>query len=141
MKKLLVIGIIGLFLVVSLVPGIAANIFPILNDNTINVQPGIEIKKPQPGVYIFGNKILETENIIIIIGAFTVEAGGYHGDYYIDRIEFYFNDLLIGVDNSPPFSIFFTIRHFGKGTIKAIGYDWENYISEHTLDVYYFKFL
>ena len=79
MKKLLVIGIIGLFLVVSLVPGITANIFPILNDNTINVQPGIEIKKPQPGVYIFGNKILETENIIIIIGAFTVEAGGYHG--------------------------------------------------------------
>jgi len=142
MKKWYILGIIGLLLGIGLTPNISADIFPRVDDNTMNVQPGpgIEIKYPTPGFYLFGNKLMNL-SIIFIIGAFTIEAGGYFSDEGIHIIEFYLDDKLIGERIESPFSCYCAVKHLGKGTIKAIAYDLADNSDDDTLDVYYYKFL
>jgi len=142
MKKRYVLGIIGLLLGIGLTPNISADIFPIVDDNTVNVQPGIEIKYPIPGLYFFGDRLVNL-SIIFIIGPFTIQAGSYHpdNDMYIECIEFYLDDKLIAKDTEPPFDCFCAVKHFGKGTIKAIGYYPMDNQYEDSINLWYFKFL
>ena len=138
MKKRYVLGIIGLLLGTGLTPSITADIFSIVDDNTVNVQPGlgIVITYPTPGLWLFGNKLVNF-SIIFIIGAFAIEADGK----YIESIEFYLDDKLIGRATEEPFCCYCDFKHFGKGMIKAIGNDTLDHQWEDTLDVWYFKFL
>ena len=140
MKKWYILGVIGLLLGIGLTPSITADILPRVDDNTVNVPPGIIIKYPTPGFYLFGNKLVNL-SIIFIIGAFTIEAGVHSSDEIIERIEFYLDDKLIGEDTEPPFSCYCAVMHLGKATIKAIAYDLANNSDDDTLDVFYYKFL
>ena len=71
MKKLLVIGMIVLFLFVGLSPNILAELNEDvkIENNTHSGFWWIEITAPEPGIYVFGNKILSAkENVNTSMG-------------------------------------------------------------------------
>ena len=143
MKKLLVIGIIVLFLFVGLSPDILAELnedFKIENNNHSGFW-WFEITAPEPGIYVFGNKLLTAKEVIIIGGGFTIEATVRWYPDDIKAVSFYIDDNWISDDTSSPYSVYCAIKHSGFGIVKAIAFDWSGNPIEDTLDVYYYKFL
>jgi plastocyanin len=101
--------------------------------------PTVAITAPEPGVYLFGNKILSSSNVFII-GAFTIEANAEDADSGIYKVAFYLNDNLLGEDTEAPYSQYVAVRHMGAGTIKVVAEDFAQNVAEDTLDIKYFKF-
>ena len=99
----------------------------------------IVITAPEPGVYLFGNKLLSS-NKIFIIGSFTIEAEADDERCGIKNVEFYLDDTLVGNDLTPPYSVYCTIKHFGAGEIKAIATNNHNSCGVDILDIEYYKF-
>jgi hypothetical protein len=102
--------------------------------------PSIEITMPEPGLYIFGNKILSSSKIFII-GAFTIEAAASDAESGIYKVAFYLDNDLIGEDTETPYSAYCALKHMGAGEIKAVAEDFSMNTAEDTLDVTYYKFL
>ena len=100
----------------------------------------VEIIAPEPGIYLFGNKLFSSEKIFLI-GSFTIEATvKSHEDNVIEKVEFYLDDTLIGNDSKPPYSCYCDVKHSGEGEIKAIGICNDNNCMEDTLYIEYYKF-
>lgn len=100
--------------------------------------PTVSIISPEPGLYLFGNKIINL-NRIIIIGAFTVEASIVDDDSGVYRGQFYLNDILIGESTGPTFRVDCSLRHFGTGILKVIGEDLVNNQAEDSITITYLK--
>jgi hypothetical protein len=102
--------------------------------------PSVAITAPEPGLYLFGNKLLSASKVIII-GAFTVEATASDAESGIYRVQFYLDGDLISEDTTVPFSAYIAEKHMGAGTIKVVAEDFAQNTAEDTLDVTYYKFL
>ena len=101
--------------------------------------PTVAITAPEPGIYLFGKKILSSSNVFII-GAFTIEATAADADSGIYKLAFYLDDQLLGEDTEAPYSQYVASRHMGAGTIKVTAEDFAQNVAEDTLDLKYYKF-
>ncbi len=78
---------------------------------------GIKIKKPKEGYLYIANKEIFYVGNTIIIGKIDIEVDSYDED--IEKVEFYIDEKLIGVDEKAPFEIVLDERTFWKHKIKA----------------------
>ena len=101
--------------------------------------PFIHITFPLPGLYLFGNRFMDL-NKILIIGSFAIEADAYDDFYGIKNVEFYLDDTLVGKTSTPPYGVYCSLEHFGAAEIKAIATNNQNDYWEDTLDIEYYKF-
>ena len=101
--------------------------------------PTVAITAPEPGLYVFGKKLLSI-NKVFIIGAFTIEATAEDTDSGIYKVSFYLDDNLIGEDTEAPFSQYVAVKHMGAGTIKVVAEDFAQNVAQDTLDITYYKF-
>jgi hypothetical protein len=102
--------------------------------------PTVAITAPEPGLYLFGNKILSASKVIII-GAFTIEATASDAESGIYKVQFYLDGDVIAEDTELPFSAYCAVKHMGEGTIKVVAEDFAQNTAEDTLDITYYKFL
>jgi hypothetical protein len=102
--------------------------------------PTVAITAPEPGIYLFGKKLLGAGSPIII-GAFTIEANANDADSGVYRVQFYLDGDLIGEDTAAPYSAYCAVKHMGAGTIKVVAEDFAQNTAEDTLDIKYYKFL
>jgi hypothetical protein len=102
--------------------------------------PTVAITAPEPGLYLFGNKILSASKVIII-GAFTIEATASDAESGIYKVQFYLDGDVIAEDTEVPFSAYCAVKHMGEGTIKVVAEDFAQNTAEDTLDITYYKFL
>ena len=101
--------------------------------------PTVAITAPEPGLYLFGSKLLSMSKPFIIV-AFTIEATAddAQGIYVV---QFLLNGEVIGEDTEAPYDAYCAVKNMGAGTIKAIALDGVGNSAEDTLDVTYYKFL
>jgi hypothetical protein len=101
--------------------------------------PTVAITAPEPGLYLFGNKLLSMSKPFII-GAFTIEATAddAQGVYVV---QFMLNGEVIGEDTEAPYDTYCAVKNMGGATIKAVAIDGVGNTAEDTLDVTYYKFL
>jgi hypothetical protein len=102
--------------------------------------PSVQITAPEPGLYLFGNKLLSLSKVFII-GAFTIEATASDAESGVYRVAFYLDGDLIAEDTEAPYSAYCAQKHMGAGTLKAVAEDLSFNSAEDTLDVTYYKFL
>ena len=102
--------------------------------------PEVKLIAPEPGLYLFGNKLLPTSKIILI-GAFTVEATASDSESGVYRLQFYLDDELFAEDTETPFSVRCAVKHMGAGVIKVIAEDFVLNTAADTLDITYYNFL
>jgi len=103
--------------------------------------PNITSVIPDPGFYFFGNKIVNLNKNIFIVGAFTVEADASDDETGIYNVSFYLNDELIGEATEAPYNVYCAYKNLGLATIKVVAADFGGNTDEETLDVLYYKFL
>jgi len=101
--------------------------------------PTVAITAPEPGLYLFGSKLMGMAKPIII-GAFTIEATADDGQG-IAVVQFMLNGEVIGEDTEAPFDTYCAVKNMGAGTIKVVAKDGVGNTAEDTLDVTYYKFL
>jgi hypothetical protein len=101
--------------------------------------PTVAITAPEPGLYLFGNKLLSMSKPFII-GAFTIEATAddAQGVYVV---QFMLNGEVIGEDTEAPYDTYCAVKNMGGATLKAVAIDGVGNTAEDTLDVTYYKFL
>jgi len=104
-----------------------------------NTPPTVAITAPEPGLYLFGSKLLSMSKPIII-GAFTAEATASDGQG-IAVVKFMLDGEVVGEDTTVPYSTYVAVKHMGAGTLKVIAEDGVGNTAEDTLDITYFKFL
>jgi hypothetical protein len=102
--------------------------------------PTVSITGPEPGLYLFGNKLLSMSKVFII-GAFDITATASDAESGVYRVQFELDGDLIGEDTEAPFSVYCAEKHMGAGTITAIAEDFSGNTAEDTLDITYYKFL
>ena len=100
--------------------------------------PVVNITSPEPGLYLFGNKIFPMDRIILI-GSFTVEATASDKISGLYRLQFYLNDELFAEDTEEPFNAYCAVRHTGEGIIKVIAEDLVHNTGEDTVEIIYYK--
>ena len=102
--------------------------------------PTVAITAPEPGLYLFGNKLLSSSKVFII-GAFNIEATASDAESGVYRVQFYLDGDLISEDTEVPFSAYCAQKHMGAGTIKVVAEDFSGNTADDTLDITYYKFL
>jgi len=106
----------------------------------VGTPPDVQITAPEPGLYLFGNKLLSLSKVFII-GAFTVEATASDAESGVYKVSFYLDNDLIGESTEAPYSVYCAVKHMGAGTLKAVAEDFSGNSAEDTLDITYYKFL
>lgn len=104
-----------------------------LADET-DIYPQIQIEKPKRHtIYNNGMKIGTASNVkSVIIDDISIFAANNHKDMYqIDRVEFYFDDILEFTDTNPPFRWYCDVKGIGNHRITIISYD---HIGQKTID-------
>ena len=102
--------------------------------------PDVQITAPEPGLYLFGNKLLSLSKVFII-GAFTVEATAEDDESGVYKVTFELDGDVIAEDTEAPYSAYCALKHMGAGTLKVTAWDFSMNTAEDTLDVTYYKFL
>ena len=102
--------------------------------------PRVTITSPEPGLYLFGNKIFPMDNIVFI-GTFTIEASIIDDESGVFRAQFFLDDNPIGESTGPSFSVKCSETHKGAGVIKVAAEDFVHNTGEDTLEIVYYKFL
>jgi hypothetical protein len=85
--------------------------------------PSVSITGPEPGIYLFGNKILNSDKYIFLFGGVTVSASVSVDDAPLATVEFYMNDVLFAEDTSSPYQMTCTMKNTGSATFKVIAKD------------------
>jgi hypothetical protein len=100
--------------------------------------PDVTITGPEPGIYLMGNKVLNSDKYIFLFGGVTISASVSVDDAPLSSVEFYMNDELFGEDTSAPFSLKCTLKNSGAATFKVIARDvlGESDQDELTVDTY-----
>ena len=101
--------------------------------------PTVSITGPEKGLYLFGNKLINL-NQIIIIGTFIVEANADDSESGILRLQFFLDDELFQEDTESPFQVYCMEKHMGSGIIKVVAEDLVHNTAEDLLSVTYYKF-
>ena len=102
--------------------------------------PTVAITAPEPGLYLFGNKLLSSSKVFII-GAFSIEATASDAESGVYRVQFYLDGDLLSESTEVPYSAYCAVKHMGAGTIKVVAEDFSGNTAEDTLDITYYKFL
>jgi len=102
--------------------------------------PSVAITAPEPGLYLFGNKLLSLSKVMII-GAFTVEATASDAESGVYKVQFLLDGDEIAEDTEAPYSAYVAVKHMGAGTLTAVAEDFSGNSAEDTLDITYYKFL
>jgi hypothetical protein len=102
--------------------------------------PSVSITGPEPGLYLFGNKLLSLSKVFII-GAFTAEATASDAESGVYRVQFLLDGDLVAEDTEAPYSAYIAEKHMGAGTLKVVAEDFSGNSAEDTLDITYYKFL
>ena len=102
--------------------------------------PRVTITSPEPGFYLFGNKIFSMDTIVLV-GAFTLEASIIDDESGVYRAQFFLDDNLFGESTGSPFSVKCFEKHKGAGVIKVTAEDLVHNTGEDTLEIVYYKFL
>jgi len=102
--------------------------------------PDVQITAPEPGLYLFGNKLLSLSKVFII-GAFTIEADAQDAESGVYKVAFYMNDNLITEDTEAPYSSYCAQKIKGGCSLKVVAMDFSMNTAEDILDVIYYKFL
>jgi len=122
-KKNFVIGIVTLFVIMS--------VFPVVNATAINgqtqaqVELNVVITKPAKGhLYINDEDQGNTATgATWIIGRITIEASASGGDGGIARVEFWISEINRSADNEPPYEWLWNDTAVGTITIKVKAFD------------------
>jgi len=101
--------------------------------------PTVAITAPEPGLYLFGRKLLSMSKPIII-GAFTAEATASDAQG-VSHVAFYLGDTLVGADTAAPYSILIAQKNMGATTLKVVAVDGVGNSAQDSMDITYFKFL
>jgi hypothetical protein len=93
-----------------------------------NIPPCVKIIKPERALYIFDKKVRKYifSRIPLIVGTITIEAHAADEATGIERVDFYWNDNLLGSDTEYPYSYTWEkdrIRLIHLFRIKVIAYD------------------
>jgi len=103
------------------------------------ISPSLSIVEPTDGVYLFGNKIFDAQQIIIV-GSFSIsvdaEDTGGSGLY---RLQFFLDDLLFAEDTEIPFTVTCAESHIGTATIKVVAEDNAGNMQNQLMPLIYFK--
>lgn len=102
--------------------------------------PTVEITGPEPGFYLFGNKLLSMSKVFII-GAFTAEATASDAESGIYTVQFLLDGDVVSESTEAPYSAYIAQKNMGAATIKVIAEDFSGNTAEDTLDITYYKFL
>jgi hypothetical protein len=97
--------------------------------------PGVSITGPEPGIYLMGNKILNSDKYIFLFGGITVTASVNIDGAPLQSVEFYLNNVLMGEDTASPFTLTISAKNTGAATIKVIAKDVLGETSEDTLAI------
>ena len=103
--------------------------------------PVISIKKPEPGIYLFGKKIFFSTNDTIYFGGFTIEVEAFDTGCGVYKTAFYLDGNVYAETTEEPYRGYCNLKHRGKGTIKVVATDYNMHVSWDTLDVVYYNFL
>jgi hypothetical protein len=76
-----------------------------------------------PGIYLFGNKLLDSDKYIFLFGGVDVKATVSIDGAPLKTVEFYMNDQLFGEDTASPFGLKCTLKNQGSATFKVIAKD------------------
>jgi hypothetical protein len=100
--------------------------------------PSITITGPEPGIYLMGNKILNSDKYIFLFGGVTVSASVTVEDAPLQTVEFYMNNELFAEDTSAPYTMTCTLKNSGSATFKVVAKDvlGETDQDELTVDTY-----
>jgi len=102
--------------------------------------PQVTITGPQPGIYLFGNKLIDSDKYIFLFGGITITADVIIDGAPLVGVEFYLDDVFFGADNTAPYSLKCSEKHSGTAEFKVIATDILGRTSEDTLTVdTYFK--
>jgi hypothetical protein len=104
-----------------------------------NTPPTIEITRPDPGLYLFDNKILNF-SMPIIIGAFTAEAIADDAQG-VAVVQFFLRGEIIGEDTQTPFDTYVAVKNMDLAEFKVTAVDGVGNTAEETIDITYYKFL
>jgi hypothetical protein len=77
----------------------------------------------EPGIYIFGNKLLSSEKYIFIFGGVPMTATASADGAPLKTVEFYINDVLFAEDTTSPFAAMCREKNSGGATFKVIAED------------------
>jgi hypothetical protein len=102
--------------------------------------PTVAIVAPEPGLYLFGNKLLSLSKVMII-GAFTAEATASDAESDVYRVQFLLDGDVVSEDTEAPFSAYIAEKHMGAGTLEVVAEDFAGNSASDSLDITYYKFL
>ena len=91
--------------------------------------PKVNIIKPDTGLYLFGENIISTENIIII-GTFTYKANAEDNNSEIYCVRFFLNDVEFYESIQKPYIAYCSLKNFGYAVIKVIAEDFAGNIDQ-----------
>jgi hypothetical protein len=97
--------------------------------------PSVEITGPAPGIYLMGNKLLDSDKYVFLFGGFEVTATVDVDEAPLATVEFYFNDVLVGEDTTAPFKLRIAEKNSGGCTIKVVAIDVLGEDDEDTLEI------
>ena len=130
LQKELTLGVITLFLIVAILPGINASVTnqtqnpnPPLNANPMETGIQIDITRPIQNAFYFRNqRLFPLNNNIIIYGPIDLEvyATAKNG---ITHVEFYDDNTLVYTDDTAPYSYTWNPIRCLKHTIRMVAYD------------------
>jgi hypothetical protein len=96
-------------------------------------KPVLSLMNPKSGLYIFGEKVLNI-NGVIIIGKVTIQATATD-NIRVDRVDFYIDDSLSFRDTSLPYEWRWNDVDFGHHEIKIVAVDEGGNQAEKTIDI------
>ena len=104
-----------------------------------NSPPDVTLTAPTPGLYLFGNKLLDMGKVFII-GAFT--AGATASDAQgVAVVKFMLNGEVVGEDTSAPYSVYIAQKNMGAATLEVVAEDGVGNTASDSIDITYYKFL
>jgi hypothetical protein len=104
-----------------------------------NSPPTVALNAPEPGLYLFGNKLLSMSKPFII-GAFTAESTADDAQG-VAVVKFMLNGEVVGEDTEAPYDAYIAVKNMGAATLKAVAEDGVGNTAEDSMDITYYKFL
>ena len=104
-----------------------------------NSPPSVTLTAPSPGLYLFGNKLLDMGKVFII-GAFTAEATASDAQG-VAVVRFMLNGEVVGEDTTAPYSVYIAQKNMGAATLEVVAEDGVGNTASDSIDITYYKFL
>jgi hypothetical protein len=104
-----------------------------------NSPPTVSLTAPEPGLYLFGSKLLSM-NKPFIIGAFTAAATAEDAQG-VAVVKFLLNGEVVGEDTEAPYDVYIAQKNMGGATLEAVAEDGVGNTASDSMDITYYKFL